>query len=1324
GLALLSNFGWGQVNITPVRTDFTGFGDWTDNLTAGTTYVQVVANGAYTITPAMNFNNYSAETLNYKARTYGGANAAENTIKIDISINNGDDWTVLGEILPASSTMTAQTPIDLSSYNGTQVKIKFYEAGTSGSIGYGIDDISITGTPAPSVTVSTATLTGFGYTEGFGPSDEQSFTISGANLATDITITPSVSKSVPKYEISETSGSGFTTSPIVLTQSGGTVGETTIYVRLVEALTAGDYNDRVITASSAPADDKTVTCSGTVTAAASNYQVTFSVVGANGDISATVDATPIASTDMIDAGKDVVFTASPDGGYKVKEWKNNTVVVEGNTTNDYTLENLLAAANVTVEFEAIKYTVTFTVTDGTDPIEGAIVTVEGPGALTATNASGITTVDLANGTYNYTVTADGYYDYPDDFTVADDVLAVPVTMTLTPYLVNENFDYTLTTLLTANGYTAHSGTSNFITVTASTISYSGYASSGIGNEVSLIATGEDVNKTFTAQTSGDIYVALLVNVSSSSATGDYFFHLGPTVISTTYKGRLFAKIDGGNNLAFGIAHTGTAVYTDYLYDLNTTYLIAMKYSIVDGAANDVVSIIINPAFDETAPETGWLANTDVPTDPADIGCFALRQGTTANLVNAKVDGIRIATTWNEAVKYDATTLAPVATFSPLNNATEVAVDVAPSISFDVAIRNIDNSEITDANVDALITFKDALDADVTFDAVINAEKTLVTITPAADLEYGTVYTITLAPVEGVNNNASSVQSVSFTTKELHDVTFNVDLSNSGIGVIGNVYISGNFPTQNWVQPGDDPTLEMSLAAGADSIYTITLSLPASDYEYKYFHNAGWAGGDVGSNRSVTTLGEKTIDNVWGVNAHPVIGYCNLQWPENGSITLSDPFTVYGRVGVDLVTSAGLNTYEIIKVWVGYNSNNTNPNSWTNWVLASFNVNSDLNDEYMVDLGAEIAAPGTYYYATRFQFGSGDYYYGGYNTGAWDGTTNVSGVLSVDVTKFTGIGTWTGGNWSDGTPDGTQVARIEGTLTVDDIVSCYGMEIANNGAVTIATGKSLTLSNNLVIKSDADGTGSFIDVGGLIYSGKPVAPATVQLYLTQDQYWYVSSPINDGTSAIFDAVNTTDHHLYYRDEPNFEYVRITDNTTALDAMTGYAAKFTEADQTLEFAGTLNTGVIPIATLSRTTGVAFEGYNLVGNPYPSALDWGSNDELGWPNGWNFKTNIGPSIWIKQNGASNFAYYSASTGIGSPSNDVRYIAAMQSFWVRVSTVGTGTLTPNNDVRVHGSEIIGKSENTQQLIRLALTSNNVTDEAIVAFIEEATTGFDIYDT
>ena len=168
-----------------------------------------------------------------------------------------------------------------------------------------------------------------------------------------------------------------------------------------------------------------------------NFPVTFSVIGANGSLTCTFDGTPITSGDEIASASELVFTAAPEVAYRVMEWKLNGIKVEGNTSNSFVIEALGAAANVTVEFELIPpmYTVTFTVTEGTNPIEGAMVIFDGTNYTT--NTSGMATItNVEAGTYNYTISMTGYTDATGTVIVTDaDVIVYVV---LTPNSVEQN----------------------------------------------------------------------------------------------------------------------------------------------------------------------------------------------------------------------------------------------------------------------------------------------------------------------------------------------------------------------------------------------------------------------------------------------------------------------------------------------------------------------------------------------------------------------------------------------------------------------------------------------------------------------------------------------------------------------------------------------------------------------------------------------------------------------------------------------------------------------------------------------------------------------
>ena len=216
----------------------------------------------------------------------------------------------------------------------------------------------------------------------------------------------------------------------------------------------------------------------------------------------------------------------------------------------------------------------------------------------------------------------------------------------------DNFSYTVGTALNANGWAVQGVATPTVNVTGYSITYPGYMSSGVGDEVTLALSGEDVNHTFAAQTSGSVYASCLVNVTSATTTGDYFFHFGASTIASTFHGRVFVKKDASNNVAFGISRAGavaTAIFTPFSYALNTTYLLVLKYTFVAGLTNDITQIYINPTFNAIEPTTGWTTSTDIPTDLANVGTIALRQGGATTAAGLKIDGIRVATTWADIV---------------------------------------------------------------------------------------------------------------------------------------------------------------------------------------------------------------------------------------------------------------------------------------------------------------------------------------------------------------------------------------------------------------------------------------------------------------------------------------------------------------------------------------------------------------------------------------------------------------------------------------------------------------------------------------------------
>ncbi len=115
----------------------------------------------------------------------------------------------------------------------------------------------------------------------------------------------------------------------------------------------------------------------------------------------------------------------------------------------YLLANIQQDPNLIVKFYLVStaetYSVTLTINDGTDPLEGATVTFDGDNYTT--DVDGIVTIaDVADGTHAYSVAMDGYDTATGDIVV--DGADVEQTITLTPAVAT----YTVTlTVVDADG---------------------------------------------------------------------------------------------------------------------------------------------------------------------------------------------------------------------------------------------------------------------------------------------------------------------------------------------------------------------------------------------------------------------------------------------------------------------------------------------------------------------------------------------------------------------------------------------------------------------------------------------------------------------------------------------------------------------------------------------------------------------------------------------------------------------------------------------------------------------------------------------------------
>ena len=184
------------------------------------------------------------------------------------------------------------------------------------------------------------------------------------------------------------------------------------------------------------------------------------------------------------------------------------------------------------------------------------------------------------------------------------------------------------------------------------------------------------------------------------------------------------------------------------------------------------------------------------------------------------------------------------------------------------------------------------------------------------------------------------------------------------------------------------------------------------------------------------------------------------------------------------------------------------------------------------------------------------------------------------------------------------------MSVNGVLLCNG-PLATNGNLTLVS----TASQTALI--DGSSTGS---VTGNV---------TMQRYLPSAfGYKYVSSPfqsltVNGFSSYVNLAATFPTFYYYLEDTVSSGWKNYTTAANFLNPMQGYAANFGSAAvaETVAVVGVVNNGSMSITLYNHNQPYTL-GFNLVGNPYPSPINW--NAASGWT-----KTNIDNALYISKQG-----------------------------------------------------------------------------------------------
>lgn len=331
----------------------------------------------------------------------------------------------------------------------------------------------------------------------------------------------------------------------------------------------------------------------------------------------------------------------------------------------------------------------------------------------------------------------------------------------------------------------------------------------------------------------------------------------------------------------------------------------------------------------------------------------------------------------------------------------------------------------------------------------------------------------------------------------------------------------------------------------------------------------------------------------------------------------------------------------------------------------------------------------------------------------DNETRSTSTPDIGADEFNSVKccnttTWGTSGWSNGIPTSSVKAIINSNYSTNtaDINTCE--LLVNTGfTLTITSNHYVKVENNVTVNGSliVENNGSLVQVDDTATSTGSIVVKrkTTRMKLYDFTYW--SSPVKGMTLYQLSPNTLSDKYFSFNPLTN-NYVLSNYGVDTMLPAVGYlvrapqgwsATNSTEGVYEGIFTGVPNTGIIPV-TIQKGAGT----YNLIGNPYPCAIDIDAfitdNTNKGLVNGmialWTHNTAISsatPGNYIYNYSSDDYAKYTLTGGIktvsaafpGGAVPDGK-VASGQAFFIEAKTSlsnGTYTANFNNSMRITGN-------------------------------------------
>jgi len=323
--------------------------------------------------------------------------------------------------------------------------------------------------------------------------------------------------------------------------------------------------------------------------------------------------------------------------------------------------------------------------------------------------------------------------------------------------------------------------------------------------------------------------------------------------------------------------------------------------------------------------------------------------------------------------------------------------------------------------------------------------------------------------------------------------------------------------------------------------------------------------------------------------------------------------------------------------------------------------------------------------------------------AWDGSSGTD---------------WnTAANWNTGSVPGSSDNIFIPDVTNDPILdqnrTVANLFIGSGGVLDIPYNRDLTVSGDLTnqgtltVSSGASGTAS------LLVSGSVTGSINFERYISgysgSSDWHFLSSPVQTFSIAGSDFEPGANDDFYSWSESDNLWLNYkAGNPTQIETGKGYLWAV-QATGTKTFTGIPNNSDVTFSNLSSTPSSSYQGFHLLGNPFPCAVQW----------------DISGGDWSLTNVNATAKVWSSSGGSYTDIAEDGYIPATQGFMIYVSS-GTNSITIPKADRAHSSTPWYKNEIMDRIKLTAFDPDgSMFQETVIQFNSNATNNFDMmYDS